>query len=578
MTEAAAPKRTFLGALAVFLERRTLCMLGLGFASGLPNLLIFDTLSAWLRTDGISLSVIGFFALATLSYSLKFIWAPLVDRTAIPVLTRLFGHRRSWMLVTQGLIIAGLWLISGQDPSTGLWRIALFAVAVGFSGATQDIVMDAWRIEVAPDGRQGPMLTAYQWGYRIAIIVAGAVPLIMAERVGWNLSYAAMAALMSIGVAAVLFAPRETQHNIRPVNLGDTPSRPALEVVEWIVRLGLIALVALVIGSGLSGSADLLANLQTAFGGSPEDADALKKAWTAKPGGVYLQLTAVVLGLAGLVIACWPLPRVRTRPGVYLAVSFGEPLKDFFGRFAGLAGPILALICFYRLADFVLNIMNPFYIDLGFTLDQIAEVRKVFGVVASMVGVFIGGLSMVRLGIIRTMVIGAFASPLSNLIFTWLATQGPQTEALYVAITVDNIATGYAGTALIAYMSSLTSAGFTATQYALFSSLYALPGKLIASQSGRLVEGWAKTAQNDGPTAIFMPWFSNLPPISFSKGAGTLNVTPAALGAGYATFFFYSTVIGIVAIVLAFWIAPRHKKLLEDNAAAAAEAEKASTA
>jgi PAT family beta-lactamase induction signal transducer AmpG len=574
MTDTAAPKRTFLSALAVFLEVRTLCMLGLGFASGLPNLLIFDTLSAWLRTAGVSLSVIGFFALATLSYSLKFVWAPLVDRTSIPVLTRLFGHRRSWMLVTQGLIMAGLWLISGQDPATGLWRIALFAVAVGFSGATQDIVMDAWRIEVAPDDRQGPMLTAYQWGYRIAVIVAGAVPLFMAERVGWSLSYAAMAALMSIGVVAVLFAPREARHNLRPVPVGDTPSRPALEVIEWIIRLALIAVVALIIGSGLSGSPDLLTNILTWLGGTADQAAALKKAWTAKPAGAYLQFAAVAVGLAGLVIACWPIPKFKTRPGVYLAVSFGAPLQDFFQRFAGLAGPILALICLYRLADFVLNIMNPFYIDLGFTLDQIAEVRKIFGVVASMVGVFIGGLSVVRLGIIRTMVIGAFASPVSNLIFAWLAAQGPHTSALYVAISLDNVATGYAGTALIAYMSSLTSAGFTATQYALFSSLYALPGKLIASQSGRLVESWAKMSQDGGPPAVFKSWFSGLPPISFSKGSAGLNVTPADLGAGYATFFLYSTGIGVFAIVLAFWIAPRHKKLLEENATKTEAAEK----
>ena len=570
MADSAAPKRNLVSALAVFGERRTLCMLGLGFASGLPNLLIFDTLSAWLRSDGISLSVIGFFALATLSYSLKFIWAPLVDRTTIPVLTKFFGHRRSWMLVTQGAIILGLWLISGSDPGTNLWRVALFAVLVGFAGATQDIVIDAWRIEAAPGDKQGPMATAYQWGYRIAIIVAGAAPLFMADRFGWNLSYAAMAVLMGLGVAAVLFAPREAQHALRPVPVGDAPSRPALEIIEWIVRLALIALVALIIGSGLSGSAEILANIQTAFGGSADQAAALKAAWTAKPGGVYLQLAAVALGLGGLVLACWPIPRVKTRPGIYLATSFGEPLKDFFDRFAGLAGPILALICLYRLADFVLNIMNPFYIDLGFTLDQIAEVRKLFGVVASMAGVFIGGLSVVRLGIIRTMVIGAFASPVSNLVFAWLATQGPHTSALYVAISLDNVATGYAGTALIAYMSSLTSAGFTATQYALFSSLYALPGKLIASQSGRLVESWAHSAEAGSPLSAFMPWFSGLPPVSFAKGAAGLNVTPAALGAGYVTFFLYSTAIGIFAIVLAFWIAPRHKRLLEQNAAAEA--------
>lgn len=560
-TVEAPSKRTTLEALAVFLERRTLVMLGLGFAAGLPNLLIFDTLSAWLRDAGLSLEVIAFFGLATLSYSLKFVWAPLVDRTSIPILTPLFGHRRSWMLVTQALIILGLWLIAGSDPATSLMRIAAFAVLVGFSGATQDIVIDAWRIEAAPKDRQGAMAAAYQWGYRIAIIVAGAAPLILADIYSWNFSYAAMAALMGIGVVAVLLAPREVQHQIRPIPVGDIPSRPAFEVAEWIVRLVLIAVAALVIGSGLTGAPDMMVATLNLLGVPSATTDGLAAAWTAKPNGVYLQVTGVVLGLAGLVMACWPIPRVKTRPGAYLAGSFGAPLVDFFNRFGRQAALILALICVYRLADFVLNIMNPFYLDIGFSKIEIAEVRKVFGVVMSMVGVFFGGLSVARLGLIRTMVLGAFASPLSNLVFAWLATQGPQIEALYVAIGVDNFAAGYAGTALIAYMSSLTSAGFTATQYALFSSLYALPGKLIASQSGRIVEGGARSAEAGGVFGGLKSLFIGLPPESFAKGAETAGVSPAALGAGYFAFFLYSTVIGVAAIILAFVVA----RLARDN-------------
>src|SRR4051812_22164051 len=184
-TDAAEPKRGVLAALAVFLERRSLVMLALGFASGLPNLLIFDTLSAWLRDAGLSLEVIAVFSLATLAYSAKFLWAPLVDRSAVPVLTKWLGHRRSWMLVCQALIIVGLWLIAGGDPAHGLATMALFAVVVGFLGATQDIVIDAWRIEVAPQGEQGVMAAAYQWGYRFATIAAGAIPLVLAERYSW---------------------------------------------------------------------------------------------------------------------------------------------------------------------------------------------------------------------------------------------------------------------------------------------------------------------------------------------------------------------------------------------------------
>jgi len=565
-------KRTTLQALAVYLERRSVAMLGLGFSAGLPNLLIFDTLSAWLREAGLSLEVIGFFALATLSYSLKFVWAPLVDRTTLPVLTKLLGHRRSWMLLTQVVMILGLWMIAGTNPAEDLWRVAIFAVIVGFFGATQDIVIDAWRIEAAPVDRQGAMAATYQWGYRIAIIVAGAVPLVLADLYSWNFSYGIMAALMGLGLAAALFAPRELQHVIRPIPVGDIPGRPLMEPIEWIIRLFIIVIAALIIGSGLTGSPDLLNSSLGAIGLS---LGALGEAWTAKSTGVYIQFAAVVTGFVVLFLACWPIPGLATRPGAYLAGSFGSPVADFFKRFGGLAALILALICFYRLADFVLNIMNPFYLDLGFTKTEIAEVRKVFGVVASMVGVFIGGLSVARLGLIRTMVIGAFASPVSNLIFAWLATQGHDVSALYIAICVDNSATGYAGTALIAYMSSLTSAGFTATQYALFSSLYALPGKLIASQSGRLVEGWARSADAGGMAAPFKPLFVGMAPETFAAGAATAKVTPAALGAGYVAFFFYSFVIGVFAVVLAFVVAARHARLLEENAEAEPAAEPA---
>lgn len=570
-TPTPAPARG-LGGLAVFFERRVFVMLLLGFSAGLPNLLIFDTLSAWLRESGLSLEVIGFFALATLSYSLKFVWAPLIDRTAVPFLTPLLGHRRSWMLVTQAVVILGLWSIAGLNPATALGSIALFAVIVGFFGATQDIVIDAWRIEAADDTRHGAMAAAYQWGYRVAMLVAGAVPLILADLYNWNLSYAVMAALMAVGVAGVLFAPREKVHSIRPIPVGDVPSRPAFEIVEWIVRLLIIAVAALIVGSGLTGKADLLVSALKLLGQSAEGGEALTAAWSAKPEGTYIQVAATLGGLILLVLACWPIPRVQTRPGAYLAGSFGQPMADFYRRFAGVATLILALICVYRLADFVLNIMNPFYLDLGFTKTELAEVRKVFGVIMTTLGVFIGGWSVARLGLIRTMVIGAFMSPLSNLVFAWLATQGPDLGALVIAIGVDNVATGYAGTALIAYMSSLTSIGFTATQYALFSSLYAFPGKLIASQSGRIVEASARAAEPGGVFAPLTGLFTRLPAGSLVEGAATSGVTPAALGAGYVVFFLYSTVIGVFAIVLAFIVAAKQTALQERNANGAAEA------
>jgi len=460
------------------------------------------------------------------------------------------------MLVCQALIIAGLWLVAGSNPAANLGLMALFAVFVGFSSATQDIVVDAWRIEAAPDAKQGAMAAAYQWGYRLAMIVAGAAPLLLAESFSWNLSYAAMACLMAVGVAAVFAAPREAAHEVRPIHAEGVEARPAREIPEWLIRLALFAVGALILGSGLAGDAGLLAGALKAVG-QPAAGEALAAAWTAKPWGVFLQVAGVGAGAFVIVLAARPAPGMRTRPGVYLAAALGDPLKDFFDRYHKTAGLILALICLYRLSDFVLNIMNPFYLDLGFSKTEIAEVRKVFGVILSMLGVFAGGYSIARLGLIRSLIIGAFAGPLSNLVFAWLAAQGPEVSALFVAIGVDNLASGYAGTCLIAYMSSLTSEGFTATQYALFSSLYSLPGKLLASQSGRIVEAAAASAEHGGAAAALRGLFAGAPPQTFAEAVIKSGVSAASLGAGYMTFFFYSAGIGVIGIVLAFAVAMR---------------------
>lgn len=560
--DVAEPKRGALAALAIFIERRALVMLALGFASGLPNLLIFDTLSLWLRESGLSLKVISIFALATLSYSLKFLWAPLIDRTRVPFLTGLLGHRRSWMIVLQVLLMIGLWLISGTDPARNLAVMATFAAFVAFVSATQDIVIDAWRIEAADVEGQGAMAAAYQWGYRVAMVVAGAAPLLLAEAYSWNLSYAVMSGLMLLGVAGVLFAPREQAHTVRPIHADGVPSRPALELPEWIARLWVFTLGALLSGCGLAADASLLEAGLRAIG-LAEAGATITEVWAMKPQGIYFQLLSVLAGLGVVVLAVCPIPGFRTRPGIYLFAALGDPLRDFLLRYRGTAALILALISLYRLSDFVLNIMNPFYADLGFSKIEIAEARKVFGVVMTVIGVGLGGYSVARLGLMRALVIGAFAGPLSNLAFGWLALQGPQLWALFVAIGIDNVAGGISGTCLIAYMSSLTSAGFTATQYALFSSLYALPGKLIASQSGRIVEGSAAAADQGGPMAVLKAMFYGLPPHAYAGAMERSQVTPAALGAGYLVFFLYSAALGVAAIVLAFIIAGRQPPATE---------------
>jgi PAT family beta-lactamase induction signal transducer AmpG len=553
-----APKRNLRSALSVFADRRTLVMLALGFSAGLPFLLIFSTLSAWLRDAGLTLQVIGYFSLVTMAYAFKFLWAPLIDRARIPLLSNWLGHRRSWMLLCQALVMLGLWLVAGSDPVTNLGMMALFAVFVAFSSATQDIVIDAWRIEAAELSRQGAMAAAYQWGYRVAMITAGAVPLLIAQAYNWNLSYAVMAALMGIGMLAVLAAPREAQHQIRAINVEGVRAAPAKELVEWCGRFLLLLLGALLLGSGLAANASALEWLLSRFGAQGLG-DSTIAAWRSSS-GVWFQLLSVLAGFAIVFAAARPIPGVRTRPGLYLAAALGEPLQDFFHRYQGTAGTILALICLYQVSDFVLNIMNPFYLDLGFTLVEVAEVRKIFGVVASMFGVFAAGVAVARLGLMSALLIGAFAGPLSNLVFILLAVQGHNVPALFVAIGIDNTVSGFAGTCLIAYMSSLTTAGFTATQYALFSSLYALPGKLIASQSGRIVEGAAHSAAAGGLFSILTGMFTNLPPESFAKAIEKSGVSPAALAAGYAVFFIYSTVIGLFAIVLAFMVAAKERK------------------
>jgi PAT family beta-lactamase induction signal transducer AmpG len=248
-------------------------------------------------------------------------------------------------------------------------------------------------------------------------------------------------------------------------------------------------------------------------------------------------------------------------------VALDSPLVDFFGRYGKQAGLILALICVYRLSDSVLNIMTPFYLDMGFDKLEIAEVRKGLGVIMSVIGVGLGGLAVVRLGLIRALIIGAFAGPISNLIFAWLAMQGPDLGALAIAIAFDNIAGGFSGTCLIAYMSSLTAEGFTATQYALFSSLYSLLGKLLASQSGRIVEGAAASAGAGGAFAPLQNLFLNMPPETFAAATQKSGVGAAALGAGYVTFFIYSALIGVAGVILTFVIAANQPKTETDPVA-----------
>lgn len=380
-------------------EPRVALMLALGYSSGLPLLLVFGTLSAWLRESGVPVTTIGLFSWLALAYSLKFLWSPLVDAFDVPLLSSLVGRRRAWMMVCQVLIALGLVGVGLSDPGASVGTTAAFAFLVAFGSATQDVVIDGWRIDAAPTSRQGIMAAAYQLGYRIALICAGAGALYIAEFVDWRTAYFVMAALVGVGFAASLLAPVVDRN-------------PDVQAVQ------------------------------------PEG-----------PPKAFSLAEAIVSPLADL----------RRRKGAVLV-------------------PILALVALYRLPDFVAGVMaNPLYIDLGFSKAEIASVSKLYGVWIGMLGAFAGGLVLPVIGLRATLLIGAVAGAGSNLMFSWLAMAGPQIDLLVLAISIDNFSGSFAGTALIAYMSGLTSPGFAATQYALLSSLYALPGKLVGGISGFMV-------------------------------------------------------------------------------------------
>jgi MFS transporter, PAT family, beta-lactamase induction signal transducer AmpG len=452
---------------ALVVRRRTLVMFGLGFGSGLPFLLLFDTLSAWLHDAGVPLKVISTFVLATYLYIFKFAWAPFVDQLSPPGLTRWLGRRRAWILLAQLAAAAGLFALSAADPAHDLGYVWAAVLFTGLCGATQDIAMDAWRIEIAEVDAQGVMAAAYTWGYRLAMIASGVIPLVLAERQGWHVAYAVMAALMVIGVASTLAAPR-------PV---DEPVAPSLQ------------------------------------------------------------------GRAA-----------RSIPA-HLYAAVAEPFVDFFKRFGAWGALILALICFYRLSDFSLTVMNPFYLDLGFTKTEVAEVRKVFGVIMTMAGVFGGGWAIARFGILRCLVIGAILAPSTHLIYAWLATQGPSRTAFMTVLALDNLSEGFSGTCLIAYMSSLTTRGSTATQYALLSSAYGILGKTLGAFSGSIIDKLAHAAAPGGPLQGFTALFTHLPARSFAATAAKMHLTPPAVAAGYGGFFIYAFVLGWVGIVLSILVA-----------------------
>ncbi len=408
----------WLEALRVYRHPRVLAMLFLGFSAGLPFPMVFSTLSAWLRDFGVERATIGFFAWVGITYSVKVLWAPVVDRVALPGLTRLLGQRRSWMLLAQAGVAAGLFAMSGLDPSADIGAVVMFALVVAFSSATQDISVDAWRIEAVEPARQGAMAAAYNFGYRLAVLAGGAGALYIADFWNWGLAYAVMAALMSVGLATTL-AVAEPERRRDPITA---------EMEAEIARY-------------MSAHAGLWEPLR--------------------------------------------------RASAWLGAAVVSPFAEFFRRNGRFALVLLALVLCFNISDRVLGIMaNPFYLDLGFTKSQIASVTKVFGFVMTILGAAAGGVLVARWGTLRTMLLAAVMLAATNLMFMLLALSGPDLSLLVFTISGDNLSMGLAGVAFIAWLSSLTNPAYTATQYALFSSLMSLVGKAISGWSGVFVDAF----------------------------------------------------------------------------------------
>ena len=400
----------------IYKNRKVLSMLFLGFSAGLPILLVFGTLSAWLNSEGVDKTTIGFVSWVALAYGLKFIWSPLVDRMPLPLLTKLMGQRRSWMLLAQVGIITGLLALSLHDPRASLASVVVFAVLTAFSSATQDITIDAWRIEAIEVEYQGAMAGTYQLGYRIGMIFAGSMAFVIADYYSWSIAYQAMAMLMLVGIISTLIIS-EPDHSL---------SDQEWETEERVVSL-------------LERKQHL-----------PERVRKLQ-AW-----------------FVGAVIC---------------------PFADFFSRNGWNALLILSFIAVFRMSDITLGVMAfPFYQDMGYSGTEIGLVSGLVGKFVTISGALIGGILVVRYGVMRMLLAGAIIVIITNLLFAWLAGQQPLVIWLMLVVGADNLAGGLAGTVFIAYLSSLTNRAYTATQYALFSSIMLLLPKFIGGFSGVVVD------------------------------------------------------------------------------------------
>ena len=471
--------------LKMFFHRRVVTMLFLGFSAGLPYLLIFGSLGLWLREAGFEKSVVTLFALAGLGYSFKFVWAPLVDQLPLPWLTRLMGRRRAWMLLAQFAIVCAILLMASIDPQAGgssLTIMAIAAVMLGFSSATQDIVIDAYRIESAEIELQAMMSASYIAGYRIGWLVAGAGSLYLADWFGtsmdaynyqsWQWTYCLMAVAMLVGVVTTLVIKEPENPNYKNY----------LATNQDYLRF--VLLFAFAVGG-----------LIATYNFSSEIAAVSKAQLTNLVANRFLSAFVVeTLRLSLALLVAWLMSFLLVKAGLvrYSMVenTYLAPVRDFFSRYGwSLAWILLALIGLYRISDIVLGVIaNLFYQDMGFSKSEIASVAKTFGLLMTIAGGFIGGLLALRFGVMRILLLGAVLSAATNLLFMLLASVGYDIVWLYLVISADNLSAGIASAAFVAFLSSLTNISFTAMQYAIFTSLMTLIPKMLGGYSGSMVD------------------------------------------------------------------------------------------
>ncbi len=483
-----ASRRSWQEVLHVWTRPQILSMVFLGFSAGIPILLIFSSLSLWLREAGVERSAVTYFSWAALGYSFKFVWAPMIDKLPLPMLTSWLGQRRSWLLTAQVAIIIAIVWIATTNPAasdSALSMMALAAVMLGFSSATQDIVIDAYRIEVAENELQAIMSTTYIAGYRIGMLVSGAGALYLADIFGsntavyshqaWMWTYFTMAGVMLVGVVTTLL--------IREPDTSASKSKYLHGLSEYARFLLLFGL--------------MVASLIGAYISTQSTVDSLNY-WLAETvlnshlSGFVGEALHLLIAVAGAMIVGRVAVGLNVADQHVLQETYIDPVADFFRRYGvRVAWFLLLLIGFYRISDIVLGVVsNVFYQDMGFSKSEIASVTKTFGLLMTLLGGFLGGVLTLRYGVIRILFLGAVLSALTNLLFLLLAHTGYDLALLVVVIAADNISAGLASAAFIAFLSSLTNISFTAMQYAIFSSIMTLIPKLLGGYSGGIVDSW----------------------------------------------------------------------------------------